>query len=66
MKLISLKCQLEKKNLLNLTTYNPYKMKQKVKKMFSKKDKKKILEILNNNFILNMTHTTLTKKEKEW
>ena len=27
MKLISLKCQLEKKNLLNLTTYNPYKMK---------------------------------------
>ena len=65
MKLISLKCQLEKKNLLNLTTYNPYKMKQKVKKMFSKKDKKKILEILNNNFILNMTHTTLTKKEKE-
>jgi hypothetical protein len=45
MKLISLKCQLEKKNLLSLITYSPYKMKLKAKKIFKKKEKKKDLSL---------------------
>ena len=45
MKLISLKCQLEKKNSLSLTSYNPYKTKLKAKKIFLKKEKKKDLSL---------------------